>query len=192
MFSDAMITLAIQDGAALGYAVEIEMPDSWFRAHTGLGDVIIDGHTFSGVGQLGDIDPQSNEGDEKPVSVNCTLNGLNPALVSEALKSKMIGLDARLMLLAFDPETLKLAMAEPAMVGFVSDYTVGLSSDSGSVMVTISDEFELYEMPEHKYWTDGNHAKYHNGDRLCRYVAQMDREIYWGSKVNGAKFIKVI
>jgi len=193
MFSDSMLNLATKDGALLGYALELELPNGWFRAHTGVGEILIDGNTYTGLGNLGNVEKLDTETDEKPVRVMCTLNGLNAELVNEALKSRMIGLNAQLMMLVFDNDTRRLLMAEPAIIGFITDYDVSLSADSGAVSVTIADEFELYEMPEHKYWTDESHQLDHEGDRICRYVAQMgDREIYWGSGVDAVKFNKVV
>ena len=189
MFSDLMISRCSEDGAILGYAVEIAMPDQMFRAHTGIGEILIDGVTYYGVGNLGEVSALDSEGDEKPASAQCTLNGLNIELVNEALKSKMIGNSAQILLLVFDSETNRLKMAEPAMVGFVSDYNIGMGEATGTVIVTISDEFELYERPGNKYWTDENHKTYHDGDRICRYVAQMgERKIYWGYDTDAVKF----
>ena len=193
MFSDSMLNLATKDGALLGYALNLETPDGFVRAHTGVGEIIIDGLTYLGMGSLGEVQSLDTETDEKPVRVVCTLNGLNAELVGEALKSKMIGLNATLMMTVFDNDTRLLLMAEPAIIGFVTDYNVSLSSGSGAVSVTIADEFELYEMPEHKYWTDESHQLDNDGDRLCRYVAQMgDREIQWGAGNDAVKFNTVI
>lgn len=193
MYSDEMIDLVTRDGAILGYAIEIEFPDDWVRAHTGVGDILIDGHTYTGVGDLGEISEIASEGDEKPVRVKASLNGLNVEMVGQALKSKTRGLSARLMLNVFDNVTNKLIRSENAVIGFVVDYDISLSGGSGVIEVSIGDEFELYEMPAHKYWTDENHRLEHPDDRICRYVAQMgDREIYWGSGIDAVKFNTVV
>lgn len=193
MFSDEMISLATQDGAILGYAVEVDTGERYFRTHTGLGEILIDGDTYYGVGELGDVQAVNTESDTKPVRASVTLNGLNVELVGEAMKAQMRGNFAQVMLLVFDPITQLLLRAEPSVIGFIVDYNVSITADSGALTVEIADEFERYEMPLHKYWTDENHQLEHNGDRLCRYVAQMgDRSIYWGAGNDATAFNKVV
>lgn len=182
MVSDAMLALIVADQSSFGYAVEIETDDNvYVRAHTGVGELIIDGQTYYGVGEFGSVDPIEQIGDTSPTRLNVGLVGIPAAILPEALKAKMRGRPAKLILLAFDPVTERLQRAEAALIGFVTNYNIAVD-ETGEVSVEIADEFELYEMPWHKYWTEASHGSDNAGDHICRYVAQMEeREIQWGS-----------
>ncbi|CAH9015632.1 putative capsid and scaffold protein [Vibrio phage 393E50-1] len=183
MFSDEMINYVAVDGSVIGYAVEIEFDDNDVtRAHSGTGNVLIDGQIYYGVGELGSVGMLESVGDSKPSRLNVELAGIPGSVLSDALKAKARGRPAKLMLIAFDPDTGQLAKAEIAITGFVADYSISTGSDN-KVSVTIADEFELFEMPWYKFWTNESHQLDHPGDAINRYVAQMpDREIQWGSK----------
>ncbi|AUS01884.1 hypothetical protein NVP2044O_20 [Vibrio phage 2.044.O._10N.261.51.B8] len=183
MFSDEMINFVAVNGSVIGYAVEIEFDDNDVtRAHSGTGNVLIGGEIYYGVGELGSVGMLESVGDSKPSRLNVGLAGVPGDVLSDALKAKARGRPAKLMLIAFDPITGQLAKAETAITGFVADYSISSGSDN-KVSVTIADEFELFEMPWYKFWTDESHQLDHPGDAINRYVAQMpDREIQWGAK----------
>lgn len=181
MFSDEMVSLMATDGSTIGYAVEIEFDDNAVtRAHTGTGNVLINGQIFYGVGELGGVGPVQSIGDSNPNRLTISLEGIPSHVFTEAMKAKARGRPAKLYALVFN-EKIQLQKAEAILVGFVVDYQVSIGS-TGSVSMDIADEFELYEMPWHEYWTDSSHTMSRAGDKICRYVAQMEeREIQWGS-----------
>lgn len=183
MYSDSMISKIAEDHSVVGYAVEIIFPAGEpTRAHTGVGNIIINGETYYGVGGLGTVSAIPSQGDTTPQRVSVGLNGLPNGVLPQMLHSALRGNPATLYTLVFNSETGQLQQAEIAVVGTVSDYNVTTGEDN-TCNVTISDEYEKFEMPIRKYWTDESYILDHPDDRLCRYAAQMaDREIQWGSK----------
>lgn len=183
MFSDSMIDAMATQGSTLGYAVEIEFQENDVtRAHSGVGNILIDGQTFYGVGELGSVGMLESVGDAKPSRLVLELSGIPGSILQDVLAAKARGRPARLIQIVFHSDTGRLIRAEVAITGFVTDYSVQSGSDN-KVAVTIADEFELFEMPWYKFWTDDGHQLDYAGDAFCRYAAQMpDREIQWGSK----------
>lgn len=188
MFSDQMIEDLSADGSYIGYAIEIDFGvDGVTRAHSGVGNIVLNGELFYGVGELGSVGQIESVGDAKPSQLTVELSGVPGEVLSDALKAKARGNSATLYTLVFD-DTMKLKRAEVALPGFVVDYNVVSGSDN-KVSVVIADEFELFEMPWYKFWTDESHQLDYDGDRICRYASQMeDREIQWGSKNDAPPF----
>ena len=187
MYSKSMLDKVTAEGSVVGYALEILFPSGAGRSHTGVGQLLIDGEIYYGVGQLGKVGMIESLGDENPVRLNVELSGLPGEYLSHALAAEAIGSDCKLWLVAFDQDG-QLLQYEPAAIGFVSDYGV-IAGDENRISITISDEFEKYEMPLYEFWTDENHRSSHDDDRLCRYGSQMsNRELQWGSSGDAPPF----
>ena len=187
MFSDAMIDLLVQDASIVGYAVDIALSGENARAHSGIGDVFIGGQLYHGLGEFGAVGMIESVGDNKPAQLVLTLDGLPGRLLSSALQADVRGSDTTLYVMVFDADG-QLLRAEAAFVGFVTDYKLR-AGDTNTIEVTVADEFELYEMPWYRFWTDESHQVEQAGDRICRYSSQMgEREINWGAKRDAPPF----
>lgn len=182
MYSDEMLNLITADGSVIGYAIEIIFPaGDPVRAHTGVGNVVIDGDLYVGVGQMGAVGSIPTESDASPSRVSCQLSGLPNDYLGQALQGGVRGQSARLITLVFTDEG-QLRRAETTVQGTVSSYGV-TAGDNNTVNIEISDEFEKFEMPLRKFWSDESFRADYPNSGLCRYAAQTaDREIQWGAK----------
>lgn len=189
MFSQQFIDAVATEGSCIGYAVELFFVGGTSRMHTGVGNIIINGETFYGTGELGKVGTIESVGDENPTELGLELAGVPSDLLNEALQAQARGRDAIVYVIVFDSTTGQLAIAEAAMHGFITNYSV-VAGDDNVINVTVADEFARYEMPWSEFWTDESHKASENGDRLCRYTSQMEeREIQWGSKNDAPPFI---
>lgn len=187
MFSDSMISKITSENSIIGYALEVAFPSGTSRTHSGVGEILIDGEIYYGVGELGSVGTVDTVGDSNPTQLAVSLNGLPGPLLNEALQAQARGSDATLYVIVFDVNG-QLLQAEASFVGFVTNYQVS-AGDENRIDMTIGDEFELYEMPWYEYWTDGSHTVAQPNDRFCKYTAQMgDREINWGSERDAPTF----
>lgn len=190
MISDEMLLAISTDGCKVGYAVDIISTYGESRIHTGLGSLSINGNVYSGVGTLGSIGQIPVTSDDKPTRLAMSLSGLPVDFLPQALQKKMRGADVTLYMIAFnEDETINLA--EVIFVGFITAHQVN-AGRKNSIDITVGDEFERYEIPWSEYWTDNSMQHSHDGDRICRFTAQIsDREINWGSKADAAAFTYV-
>lgn len=182
MYSDVFLDMFTADGSTIGMAVEI-IPSEGdaLRCHTGTGNVIIDGNTYYGVSTLGQIGLIPSVGDSNPAQTNLELSGIPSEFVSQCLNAKLSRAPCTIYAMVFNDDRV-LQAAEVAMVGFVTDYHL-VTGSGNKVQLSVSDEFEKYQMPISKYWTDTSHRLEHPDSALCQYASQnADREIYWGSK----------
>lgn len=188
MFSQQLIDEVSADGSAVGYALEIFFSSGTSRMHTGVGEILINGDTYYGVGELGSVGVVESVGDENPTELSLELSGIDATLLGAALDAEARGQNVVLYVIVFSSITGQLVIAEPAMRGFITSYSVLAGSDN-RIQMSVADEFQRYEMPWDRFWTDESHRNDEGGDRLCRYTSQMEeREIQWGSKNDAPPF----
>lgn len=189
MFSQQLIDAVSADGSAIGYAVEIFFPDEVSRTHTGVGNILINGQIFYGVGELGEVGIIESVGDENPIELSLELSGLSQDLLADALQAQARGQNVVLYVIVFDSNTGQLILAESALNGFITNYSV-VAGNNNTIQMTVADEFMRFEMPWNSFWTDESHKSDQSNDRICRYTSQMEeREIQWGSKNDAPPFV---
>ena len=186
MYSDDFIEKMTAQGAIIGYAAEFDFPSGMLRNHTGVGNVVINGNVFYGVGELGSIGGVDNVSDANPASVEVSLIGIPSELFSGAMQANIRGSYVNIYKVVFASNGQVLA-AEAVVVGQVSDYSWALES-TGSISISVADEFNLYERPLQKYYTNASWSKDHDGDKFWQYVAQLSsKTVYWGNREDGEK-----
>lgn len=187
MYSDAFLEALSQDGSYPGYAVEIDWPDGISRSHTGIGEIVIGGQTFLGVGNMGSVGAVTENGDAKPGRVALELKGIPGDEMSSLFTAQCRGRAVTLYICVWNAQG-QLIHAEVTLSGTIVNYNAK-AGVSNKISITVADKFELFERPWQKRWSDESHKADHPDDRICRYVAQMaDREVHWGSKKDAPPF----
>jgi hypothetical protein len=186
MFSDEFIEKMTANGAIIGYAAEFNFPSGTMRNHTGVGEVFIDGVTYYGLGEMGSVGTVENVSDANPASVDLTLVGIPSQVFSAVLQSNIRGSNVEVMKVVYSSNGMVLA-AEPIVIGQVVDYNWTLEQ-TGTITISVADEFNLYERPLQKYYTQASWKKDHPGDNFWQYVAKLaSKTVYWGNKQDGEK-----
>ncbi|BDR98567.1 hypothetical protein [Proteus mirabilis] len=186
-FSNDMVK-AINEGYYLVVASRLDLKSGVVRAHTGVGNIIIAGEIYQGVGQFGAIESVGENMTTSPQQLIMKLSGFDSSLIGEVMNERIRGRNAQLMLVALNEEA-KPALAEVLFAGQIS--TIGVTTgEENEIAVTVSNRFERWSYGLPDRFTDESWSKRKKGDRIFRYVAQMaDRAIYWGSKKNAPAFI---
>lgn len=186
MYSDEFIDKMIADGAIIGYAGDFEFPNGTFHNHTGVGDVVINGTTYFGVGEMGSVGNVENVSDANPASIDVSLSGIPSDIFNQIMQSNVRGSNVTVYKVIYSNAGQVLA-AEAAVVGQVSSYAWELKEE-GAITLSVADEFNLYERPLQKYYTNLSWQKEHNGDMFWQYVAKLaSKTIYWGNSTDGEK-----
>ncbi|HGN0718299.1 hypothetical protein [Proteus mirabilis] len=186
-FSNDMVQ-AINEGYYLVAASRLDLKSGVVRAHTGVGNIIIAGEIYQGVGQFGAIESVGENMTTSPQQLIMKLSGFDSSLIGEVMNERVRGRNAQLMLVALNEEA-KPTLAEVLFAGQIS--TIGVTTgEENEIAVTVSNRFERWSYGLPDRFTDESWSKRKKGDRIFRYVAQMaDRAIYWGSKKNAPAFI---
>ena len=186
MYSDDFIEQMTSEGAIIGYAGDFDFPSGFLRNHTGVGNVVINGYTYYGVGELGGVGSVENVSDANPATVEVTLVGVPSELFTEVMQANIRGSYVTIYKVVFSSTGYVLA-SEPVVVGQVTDYSWSLET-TGSISISVADEFNLYERPLQKYYTNASWVKDHYGDKFWQYVSQLSsKTVYWGNKEDGEK-----
>ncbi|HIE5102075.1 MULTISPECIES: hypothetical protein [Proteus] len=186
-FSDAMVN-AINEGAYIVLAARLDLKSGVTCVHTGVGQLIIAGETYLGVGSLGEISQLKENKTTSPPQLQLKLAGFDKSLVGMVMNEQSRGREVRLMMVAIGEEGKPL-LAEILFVGQITSINV-VSGEENAVCVNISNRFERWSIGLPDRFTDESWSSRRQGDRIFRYVAQMaERAIYWGSKKDAPSFI---
>ncbi|MCC4288527.1 hypothetical protein [Vreelandella aquamarina] len=188
--SDDMATLLASETVTLAYAADLDFKDGRVRAHTGTGELIIEGQTYIGVGTLGNVSEVSEApGADAPQSVRLTLSGWDNDVAKGTLEDRCRGREGRLMLVAFRDDGSYLADILFAGVMDAADMSYAGNQGDNAISVKITDELAAVYRRGAVVWSDANHRARYPGDRFFYAVAQMaSRAIYWGNKRDAPGF----
>ena len=186
-FSDAMVS-AINEGAYIVLAARLDLKSGVTCAYTGVGQLIIAGETYLGVGSLGEISQLKENKTTSPPQLQLKLAGFDKSLVGMVMNEQSRGREVRLMMVAIGEEGKPL-LAEVLFIGQITSINV-VSGEENAVCVNVSNRFERWSIGLPDRFTDESWSSRRQGDRIFRYVAQMaERAIYWGSKKDAPAFI---
>ncbi|ENQ3108795.1 hypothetical protein ACEOWJ_004998, partial [Bacillus cereus] len=77
-FSQSVVDIIAQGNFMAVYACQLDFADGTVYAHTGTGQIVIDGITYDGVGTFGEVgQSQESDNSQSPMTVELTLTGLD-------------------------------------------------------------------------------------------------------------------
>ena len=190
-FSQSVVDIIATGRFLTAYAVQLDFPDGMVFAHTGTGEMVIDGITYEGVGNFGEVS-QSQESDNSgsPMSVDLTLSGLDSFILSETNVKGCRGRMAKVMFVVFDEvgnyasDILFSGRMDAAKFSFA-----GNGQDGNKITVPVIDRMAEWSRTGTERFTDENHRARHQGDRFFYAIAQMSNwPIYFGSSKDAPSF----
>ncbi|PBP34093.1 hypothetical protein CCL11_26070 [Pseudomonas syringae] len=190
-FSQRVIDIIAQGNFMVVYACQLDFASGSVFAHTGTGQLVIDGITYDGVGQFGEVgQSQESNNSGSPMSVEVKLNGLDSSILAETNVRGSRGRRARLLFVVFDQagkyaaDILFSGRMDAARFAFA-----GNGQEGNSITVPIIDRMAEWSRTGTERWTDENHRARHEGDRFFYAIAQMSEwPIYWGATKDAPAF----
>lgn len=190
-FSQSVVDIIAQGNFMAVYACQLDFADGTVYAHTGTGQIVIDGITYDGVGTFGEVgQSQESDNSQSPMTVELTLTGLDAYILSETNLRGCRGRYGRLMFVVFDQagnyaaDILFSGRMDAAQFSFG-----GNSGDGNAISVPIIDRMAEWSRTGTERWTDENHRARHQDDRFLFSVAQLSESpIYWGSSKDAPSF----
>lgn len=169
------------------FAAEFEFKTGTSRVHTGVGEILIGGQIFYGLGDLGQVGTVSEVNDTSAQSVSVQLSGLNPQLIAISLNESSIGRPVNLYIAVTDDDYTSVR-SNLLFRGKLTSASV-ITGEQNAISYSISSVFEEWSKGKPYRYTDESHQKRNGGDRIFRYVAQMsEKSIYWGSAKDAPTF----
>lgn len=189
-FSQAAVEIMSKDNYMMLYAAELHFKNETVRAHTGTGDIVIDGQTYIGVGSFGNIG-NTEETDEAsgPLSIELTLSGLDTSMIANTMADGSRGRAAKVMIVVIDDDGTQAAdILFSGRMG-AAEFKYGGNSGDNTITVKVVDRMEEWQRRGVKRWTDESHQSRHSGDRFFYAVAQLANwPLYWGAKKDAPSF----
>lgn len=190
-FSQSVVDIIAQGNFMAVYACQLDFADGTVYAHTGTGQIVIDGITYDGVGTFGEVgQSQESDNSQSPMTVELTLTGLDAYILSETNLRGCRGRSGKLMFVVFDQagnyaaDILFSGRMDAAQFSFG-----GNGGDGNTISVPIIDRMAEWSRTGTERWTDENHRARHQDDRFLFSVAQLSESpIYWGSSKDAPSF----
>lgn len=181
--------IATNDFMALT-AVELHFASETVRAHTGTGELLIDGQVYLGVGQFGEVGTaQETDSPSGPMSIDLTLSGLDSTILQQTLVERCRGRPGRVMFVVIGSDGTMAADVLFSGRMDAAKFNYGGNDGENSITVTIIDRMAEWSRPGSMRWTDENHQLRHPGDRIFFAVAQLSESpLYWGAKKDAPSF----
>ncbi len=186
MARDLTSGLSAELGAEIVYPVllfDLEFISGWLYLWTGIGELVWNGHTYTGVGSVVSLSPIEETGEVRAVGITVTLAGLDTSATSNALqeiaqnKQGIIRLGLRAGL---DGAWID---GGPA-IAFSGRLDLGaIKEDARGATISINYESRLVnlEVPRLWSWTDQDQQTTYRGDLGLQYSGAIaDQILKWG------------
>jgi len=141
-------------------------------------DLIWDGYTWKGIGDLIDIAPIRSIGSVVATGVRFTLSGVESSRISQALGTKSQGRAVTLWFATLNPDTMELddtpvtefkgRLDAPALLDSAEGATVSISAESRMAALLGANV---------RRYTDADQQKFHPGDTFCKFTATMAEKL---------------
>ncbi|MDH1897845.1 hypothetical protein [Aeromonas caviae] len=177
-----------QPHVAALYALKLDLVSGISRLHSSLGELVIGGEVYYGVGAMGSVSPQKEQLSTSPTKLTIGLTGLDNSLLAEVMRERIVDRTAWLYLVVMGEDGVPLN-ACLQFKGRIAQTPVK-AGRTNTIQLTISNIFEDWQKGLNRRNTDESHRRDNPGDRFFRYQDQMtDRSIYFGSKKDAPGFV---
>lgn len=160
-------------------------PSGAVRLWTGVGDLVWNSNTYTGVGTLGSVRPARGGTDLRSDGVEFSLSGVPSSLISAALGDAYQGQDCSWWLAFMDASDAVIATPYQ-WKGYLDTMTIHEAGDKNEIRVTAESRMIDLDRPRERRYTDEDLQSEYAGDLGLEFAASLvDLPIYWGSAAQG-------
>lgn len=148
---------------------------------SGLGDLVYDGETYLGVGDLLSISSVKETADISASGLNVMLAGVKSSLVAVAKNQDYQGRPLTLSFGAFND--LGDLVADPVVVfsGFMDTMTIAETGDYSTISIAVENKLIAFERSKIRRYTAEDQKIDHPTDKGFEFVSNIgEKEIVWG------------
>ena len=160
------------------------------RIWSGLGDLSWGGNTYTGGGDLVNVEPVQETNEVRANGLSFRLNGMPSAMVTRILAENYRGRSCKLWLGLFD--AAGAIIADPLLLfsGRMDQCLLEDSGDTASITLVAESRLVDLQRPRERRRTTVDQQGLFSGDLGFDYVAGLqDREIVWGGGTSGTNGI---
>jgi hypothetical protein len=179
-----------QEHVDFAIAAQMNFVSGTVRAHMGMGPLVINGNTFTGIGSVGNggvgsISAVIEQPDQRNTSeLYLSLSGVDPTLVGKVpQRGDFFGQFASVYFLPVDPKTMKiLSPTEPAIFeGFMDQMVYTRKRGSAQIQLTVKHYDSLFEQTVGLLYTDESQKSLFSTDNFFAQLASLpNKQVIWG------------
>jgi hypothetical protein len=179
-----------QEHVDFAIAAQMNFVSGTVRAHMGMGPLVINGNTFTGIGSVGNggvgsISAVIEQPDQRNTSeLYLSLSGVDPTLVGKVpQRGDFFGQFASVYFLPVDPKTMKiLSPTEPAIFeGFMDQMVYTRKRGSAQIQLTVKHYDSLFEQTVGLLYTDESQTSLFSTDGFFSQLASLpNKQVIWG------------
>lgn len=178
--SAALQTALVQPVVYTIGMVRLDFDSGVVAWHSGFGNIVYNGATYSGVGTLGNITPVKEEPGAKAAGVNITISGIRPEVVSLLLSEPYLGREATVHYALTDADyNFDSNKVVQIFFGKIDDVSCQMGR-TASFTIAVRSRLADWERMRKILYNDADQQKLHPGDKGMEYVPQMQqRKLIW-------------
>jgi hypothetical protein len=163
------------------YAVELIFDSGTLNFWTGFGEIIANGETWSGAGQVLGISTSSEDTDLSANGITLSFSGLDSSFVSIALQENYRGRIAKLYIGALDSSGAAVSDLYQIFAGRMDTMTIQENGETATLTITVENVLIDLERPRIRLLTGEEQLQRYPDDASLENVATLqDRQVIWG------------
>lgn len=176
-------------------AAQLNFVSGTVRCHMGLGPLIINGQTFTGIGSVanggvGSLSSMVEQPSQRNAnSMYLAISGVDPTLVGKVpQRGDFWGQFASIYFLPIDPKTnLPLSPVEPAIYeGFMDQLVYTRKKGSAQIQLTVKHYDSLFDSAIGLLYTDESQKSLFSTDNFFSQIASLpNKQVVWGGQATG-------
>jgi len=163
------------------YLVKMEFDSGDLHLWSGLGNLVYDGDTYVGTGDLMSISPIKESEELIANGVNFTVSGIKQSLVSIARDEPYQGRKITLYLGAFDENADIISSPVILFGGFMDVMTISDSGETSTITISAENKLIAFDRASVRRFTAEDQKIDYPADKGFEFVSQIaQQEIIWG------------
>jgi hypothetical protein len=160
--------------------VKISLDSGIIAVHSALGDIAWNGHTYLGVGNMGNLSEIHEGNSIAPYGIRATLSGIPAAMISTVLGEHYQGRPAEVYLALLD-EAYELLVDPTLAFRGRCDFADIQLGEQAAIQLTIKSRLADWQRPRIRRFNHEDQQAVYPGDLGLEYVAKMvEKPIVWG------------
>ena len=165
----------------IGVLVDIHWANTVTYVWSGYGDMVYEGNTYLGVGQLGSISTVSESGSIQADGIEIGLTGIPASMVSTVLTEARQGKTVSIHQALFDEDWALIDVYENVFKGILDVPVINKSAKNASIVVKAENRLIELQKTRVRRYTDQDQKDMYPNDPGLEFVAGLqDVEIRWG------------
>ena len=148
----------------------------------GIGDLVFNGDTYTGAGDMLAFSPIEETNDLKAVGLTVTLSGIPSSLISTALAEDYMGRATTVWFGALDSSGALVADPEPIFAGLTDSMPIMDLGETATIELQIENRLARLENTRVRHYTPDDQVLAYPGDKGLDFVVALNdgRKLIWG------------